>query len=84
MSKGREHQNWISLPSNKQCYGGKITTFGLQFGFKYLNRHFLDVWEINLPELFSVIAKSSGDNVCKISKTMFLEKQFYDFLRKHY
>ena len=44
--------------------------------FKYLNRHFLDVWEINLPELFSVTAKSSGDNVCKISKTMFLEKQF--------
>lgn len=47
-----------------------------RLGFKYLNRHFLDVWEINLPELFSVIAKSSGDNVCKISKTMFLEKQF--------
>lgn len=29
-----------------------------RLGFKYLNRHFLDVWEINLPELFSVIAKA--------------------------
>lgn len=33
---------------------------------------------INLPELFSVIAKNSGDNVCKISKTIFQENGVYD------